>query len=76
MGVETAGSPRVVIVPLAPTEATVLVAPRVVTSAVVTRVDLAVPADIPAGTAAVVTLVVGAMAAVAVAAKFSTADMA
>ena len=55
MGVDTAGSPRVVIVPPAPTEATVLVAPRVITSAVVT-------------------LVVGDMAAVVAATKFSTAQ--
>jgi hypothetical protein len=74
MGVDTAGSPRVAIAPRAPPEATVLVAPRVVTSAVVIRVDLAVAADIPAGTAAVVTLVVGDMAAVAAATKFRTSE--
>ena len=66
---DMAGSARVAIMPRAHTRGT-LVAPRVATSAVVIRVDMVVAMVTSVRTAAVVTLVVGDMAAVAAATKF------
>jgi len=76
MVADTAGSARVARVatmPRAHTEATLVVTPRVGTSAVVIRVGMRVAAVTSVGTAAVVTLGPADMPAVAAATKFSQA---